>query len=210
MPDTTFLIALAAAILGAASMVLHVVAPRTKTTLDDTMRDDIDEVLAWWRGRQAGVVPATTKPPASSGTAALLALVVLGLGAAALPACATARPAVATGAVTFLDCEDGHLDAQALADAKAFAAAEVQHWIAGGVAPSSDAIRADLAPISSDLGRCAIAAALAAVTAAAPAASLSARVASAAPPDGLGLRSAFAAARAELGWPVVRVAGTEL
>lgn len=60
--DPTFLIALAAAVLSAASIVLHVVAPRTKNTVDDAVRDDLDEVLAWWRGRQAGVVPGATKP----------------------------------------------------------------------------------------------------------------------------------------------------
>jgi hypothetical protein len=63
MPDTAFLLALVGAILGAASIVLHVVAPRTKNTIDDALRDDIDEVLAWWRGRQAGVVPGAPPPP---------------------------------------------------------------------------------------------------------------------------------------------------
>jgi hypothetical protein len=56
--DTTFALALAAAVLSAASIVLHVVAPRTKTKIDDALRDDIDEVLAFIRGRNA-TAPAT-------------------------------------------------------------------------------------------------------------------------------------------------------
>jgi hypothetical protein len=126
-------------------------------------------------------------------------LLLVGLFMAQATACGSAKPALGTGAVTFLNCEDGHLDAQSLADAKAFAAAEVQHWLTGGAAPSSDAIRADLAPIRSDLGKCAIAAALAAVTAVQPAA----RTLSAAAPD---LRAMFSAEARGLGWAPVQVA----
>jgi len=39
----TFWIALAGAVLGAASLVLHVVAPRTKTTADDKLLDLVDK-----------------------------------------------------------------------------------------------------------------------------------------------------------------------
>lgn len=42
----TFWIALAAAVLSAASLVLHVVAPRTKTTIDDKIRDAVDSAIA--------------------------------------------------------------------------------------------------------------------------------------------------------------------
>ena len=52
MPDTAFILALVGAILGAASVVLHVVAPRTKNTIDDTIRDDVDKLLAFMRGSQ--------------------------------------------------------------------------------------------------------------------------------------------------------------
>jgi hypothetical protein len=38
----TFWIALAAAVLGAASLILHVVAPRTKTTWDDKALKVVD------------------------------------------------------------------------------------------------------------------------------------------------------------------------
>jgi hypothetical protein len=39
-----FWIALAGAVLGAASLILHVVAKRTKTKKDDWLRDRVDEV----------------------------------------------------------------------------------------------------------------------------------------------------------------------
>lgn len=42
----TFYLALAGAVLGAASLVLHVVAPRTKTKVDDKLRDLVDEAIA--------------------------------------------------------------------------------------------------------------------------------------------------------------------
>lgn len=42
-------IAIAASVLGSASMILHFVAPRTKTTVDDRLRDDIDEILEFIR-----------------------------------------------------------------------------------------------------------------------------------------------------------------
>ena len=40
----TFYIALAGAILGALSLVLHVVAPRTKTKVDDSAVEIIDKI----------------------------------------------------------------------------------------------------------------------------------------------------------------------
>lgn len=153
----------------------------------------------------AAMAPKASSAPAGL-VGALVVLVVLGLAGASQLGCAAARPVVATGVVATLDCELAHIDAQALADARAFASAEVQRWIAGGTAPSADAIEADLAPIRSDLGRCAIAGALAAATAAVTS-STAPRVAG--PPDGLGLRVAFAAARQRLGWGPVRLASGE-
>ena len=41
----TFYIALAGAVLGALSLVLHVVAPKTKTTLDDKAVKLIDSAI---------------------------------------------------------------------------------------------------------------------------------------------------------------------
>lgn len=44
--DLTFILALAGAVLAAASLVLHVIAPKTATTLDDDIVAKIDAVLA--------------------------------------------------------------------------------------------------------------------------------------------------------------------
>ena len=41
----TFAIALIGAVLAAASLVLHVVAPRTKTTIDDKAADLVDSAI---------------------------------------------------------------------------------------------------------------------------------------------------------------------
>lgn len=121
-----------------------------------------------------------------------------------------ARQTTAAGTVTALDCEAVHLDPAVLADAKTFALAEVQHWIAAGASPSSDAIRADLAPIKSDLFRCAIAGALAAVavlTQSTPGTAVSALTAAGADP--VATRAAFAVAARQAGWPAVKLPGGE-
>jgi hypothetical protein len=83
--DWTFWIALVAGVLSAASIVLHIVAPRTKATWDDALCDDIDEQPA----------KATPKPPLPP--VAVLALVVLGAmllsgASACTPAQRTASP----------------------------------------------------------------------------------------------------------------------
>jgi hypothetical protein len=97
MTDPTFLLALAAAVLSAASIILHLVAPKTKTTVDDQLRDDIDEVLAFIRGR----APAAAPPKPPIGPVAVLALVVLSLAGSQL-ACTAAQRA-ATGPA-LIDC----------------------------------------------------------------------------------------------------------
>lgn len=119
--------------------------------------------------------------------------------------CATVRPIAATGIVTALDCEAAHLDAQALADAKVFASAKVQAWISGAGAASSAAIRADLAPIKSDLGRCAIAGAIAAIGAAltsSPGVAVSALMSE--PTPAMRVQAGYGAAVHDLGWPSVK------
>lgn len=156
--------------------------------------------------------PLPRDPQAGSVTMLnLLSIVLVGgvIGATVFIGCTAtqARQTSAAGAIATLDCEAAHLDAQALADAKAFAMAEVQHWLAGGAAPSSDAIRADLAPIKSDLGRCAIAGALAAVAVLVqptPGAAISALTVG---PDPAQVRAAFAVAARRDGWPLVILPG---
>lgn len=216
--DWTFWSMLAIAVGTGLSLVLHAVAPRTKTTIDDRFRDDLDEILAFVRGSTIPGKPlAPPAPPPGSGTAAMLVAVLfsvaVGVGVGVMPSCTAsqARQAAAAGVVAMLECEDGHLDAQALADAKVFAAAEVEHWLAGGVAPSPSALLTDLAPIKSDLGRCAIAAAMAAATALvtpAPAPGVAiAALATWPKVDPAQMRGAFAVAARQLGWQPVKVAG---
>lgn len=90
LTDPTFLLALGAAVLAAASLILHVVAPRTKTTVDDKIVGAIDEILAFVR-RQIG-------------PGAALALVVLGLGAAAQPACTPIGTEATAAGHAIVDC----------------------------------------------------------------------------------------------------------
>jgi hypothetical protein len=102
MTDTpAFWLALVAAVLSAASLVLHVVAPRTKTTVDDRVMAGIDTLL--------GIVRTQApKPPPTGpfGPIAVLALVLLGLAAASSSAC---TPAQRTAAKTALvDCTASH------------------------------------------------------------------------------------------------------
>jgi hypothetical protein len=159
-----------------------------------------------WHPTVPGAKPGD--PTRGAGTLAILALVL-----AACAAGSTPRQVTSAGVVAALDCEAAHLDAQALADAKAFASAMVQHWISGGTAPSADTIKADLAPIKSDLGRCAITGALAAATAlVAPPAPPAGTVVSAlvAGPDPIRTRAAFSVSARLLGWAPIKVAGGEV
>lgn len=153
--------------------------------------------------------PAPPAPPSKSGPALVTSILV----ATALVACsaAQARQTAAVGVVAALDCEAAHLDAQVFADAKAFAEAKVMQWIGGVAAPDSARIRADLAPIKSDLGRCAIAAALAAATVllkpADPGAAISALSSSTVAPAAVRVQFEIGARLA--GWPPVQLPGGE-
>jgi hypothetical protein len=228
MIDTGFLLALAGAVLGAASMVLHVVAPRTKNVIDDQLRDDIDEVLAFIRGQQppaTTTVSTTASAPSSSakaGAVATVALLAVAIGGASLaPACHAVSPAIATGVVAAFDCEAAGFKPDDLSDATQLADATVEQWLAGGATASTTAIKADLAPFRSDLSKCALAGALALATAAlAPPSSsstpgtaaqrLSPAAAIAPPPDPAQVRAAFSMAARELGWAPVRAAGGQV
>lgn len=139
--------------------------------------------------------------------AAGILLVVGALGSSQV-SCAHVRPALAAGAVAMLDCEAAHLDAQVLHDATLLAEGELNHLLAGTPTPSADALSADLAPLKSDLGRCAFASAVALATAAlAPSSSSPAVVVSARSSTGPDLRATFTAAARSVGWPAVKVAG---
>ncbi len=149
MPDTTFLVALAGAVLGALSLVLHVVAPRTKTTLDDTLRDDIDEVLAFIRGQQ--LIKATTPaaklvPPA----AAVLLLVVL---ASMATSCGAGQVATDTGQ-RVVDC--AKQDAAQITAVGAKLAESVTAYLVAGTPVDWDAIEVQAEAVGLAIGGCAL------------------------------------------------------
>lgn len=237
-------------ILGGVSIVLHAIAPRTKTTVDDQLAAGVDaahakldQVLDLLRG----VVPASSAPstpiapPSASsaptpnpqagrvalGVMAVLPLLMAVGIAVGAGACKTLGPAAADGLVAAIDCEAAHFSTQELIDATRLADGEVQHWLAGAAAPSTDAIAADLAPFDSDAKKCALAGILAGATAALTSSSassgsgsssavaaqgLSSR-ASVAPPvagDPVQVRAAVSAAARRAGWRPIRVAGAVL
>lgn len=165
----------------------------------------------------AQVTPAPVKAQAGfTRLSVMLMIAAAGVALCAAAGCtkAQARQTASAGAVAALDCESVHLDAKLEADLRALADAEVQHWIAGGASASTDAIEADLAPIRSDLGRCAIAAALAAATTLiappAPVAGTAVSALSAAGPDPAVVRDRFRIAARALGWAPVRIVGGDV
>lgn len=97
--DPAFWLALLAAVLGASSLVLHVVAPRTKTTIDDRLRDDIDEALAFVRGQPKPVVVVE-----KATLTALLVLLVLGLAGSTQLSCAEVKPIAVKAETAVVDC----------------------------------------------------------------------------------------------------------
>lgn len=142
----------------------------------------------------------------------LALLLILGLSQACTQT--QAGQAVSAGVVAAFDCE-ASLDPATMADAKNFAEAKVQAWL--GTAPVSLAtlkakILADLAPVKSNLGRCAIAGALAVIAAIATPTPTSGTATSAlvAGPDPVGVRAVFSSAARELGWAPVKVGGSVL
>lgn len=217
--DWTFWIALVSLVLGLASHVLHFVAPRTKTTVDDEWMNRVDTMLGWWQTAAPKPAPTLTVSSPRSSEAGfarrnLMALLAaLGIPVLILACSMTqARQTAAVGVVSALDCEAAHLDAQAFADARTFAEAKVMQWLGGAAAPDSAKIRADLAPIKSDLGRCAIAAALAAATVlikpVTPEAAISALASPTAAPAAV--RAQFEIGARLAGWPPVQLAGGDV
>lgn len=146
---------------------------------------------------------ATSGP--GTGTAATLALLlVVGGSLAPQPGCSSwrARGSAAVGA--FIDCESPHLDKQLLADATALGKVAVMAAISGDGHADAAQLKADAAPLKSDLLRCGFAAAIAALATPVPA-QPGAPAAAGVEVDGPQLRAAFRGARAELGWAPVRL-----
>lgn len=170
------------AILGGLSVVLHAIAPRTKTMVDDQLaadvdaaHDKLDEVLGLLRG----IVPAssaqttptsTTSAPSTAAKAGTVVTVVLlaAIGGVSLaPACHTLGPAGATGLIAAIDCEAQHFTTQLVVDATHFADGKVDQLLADAAAPSSDAVVADLATFDTDVKKCALLGLVTAATSAA-------------------------------------------
>ncbi len=74
-----------------------------------------------------------------------------------------AGAASAGGVSAFLDCETAGLPPDTLHDAVLLAESAVRHWLSGRGTIDEEGLLADMRPIRTDLGQCALAAAIAAV-----------------------------------------------
>lgn len=156
--------------------------------------------------------PTLTGPDGAARATLATLLVVVLAGAALQPACATARARGAAAAGAFIDCHAPAIQAS-VAELLPLATQAVLAAISGdGRHVDTDRLREAARPLRSDLGRCALAGAVAAI--ATPALTPRARaeqvMAAGLEVDGPALRAAFASVRAELGWPDVRGAGGAL
>lgn len=130
------------------------------------------------------------------------------LGVATLQSCA-ARQRAADGPVAFLECEAAGLPTGTLGDATRLATSALSKWISGSGAIDKVGLTGDLASLKTNLGRCAMAAAVVA-WAGAQKPGPNAPMAAALTSDPWALRQAFIEARSEAGWPVVKIAGQTL
>lgn len=134
------------------------------------------------------------------------ALLLVGLLAGPQVACsASAKGKEAAAAGAFLNCEAGQFPASTLGDATTLAIQVIVHEISGGGAVDANRLRADAAPLKSNLLQCAWDAAVAALTAPPAPAKPGAPAAAAMAIDRDQLRAAWEDVRLELGWaPPVR------
>ena len=181
-------------ILGGISVVLHAIAPRTKTTVDDTLAADVDagraklnELLAFLHGLALPTAPVNTTATnvtitspqtpsakaAQAGRARTSVIATLAIGAAALGAvlalagCSTLRSSASTALTAFIDCEDPVLS-KAAADLEPLARAVVSKWIGGSPAVlDTKGLKGDIAGIKDNAQQCAITAAADAIALAA-------------------------------------------
>jgi hypothetical protein len=160
----------------------------------------------------AVVPPRNTQAGTVSGGVMLLigaAMTICALAGAALaPGCTAARQRGTVAVGAFLDCEAPGI-ASVLPDLLPLAKDGVMLAISGDGHVDTARIKADAAPIKSDLGRCVFAAAVAALATPVPT-TPGAPAAAELAIDGAALRGAFTIARGELGWAPVRVAGEVL
>jgi hypothetical protein len=136
--------------------ILVYIAGRFGFDLDSDTVDRIFAALLVYVGAQG--VADSGKSAALIAKTASIAIVIL-----MMTGCESMRHRASAGVGAFLDCESEHLDAKLLADAKSLAITAVRHWIGGDGHIDTAGIKADAAPIKTDLGRCAFTAAIIAV-----------------------------------------------
>lgn len=204
---------LESALKGIAAAV-RAISRLTKTTVDDHIADGLEaadarfvEGLAILRGLRPAASPPSSGPPTRAAGAVLSVLtvitVIVGGGLAASCAAARQRGGAAVGA--FLDCEAADIPPAMLKDATDLATQAVRNVISGSGSIDASQLKADAALLRSDLGKCALAGAIAAIATPVP----TTPGAPAADPlevDGAALRGAFARVRGDLGWAPVRLA----
>jgi hypothetical protein len=130
-------------------------------------------------------------------------IVAIIVATATLSSCG-ARQDAAHAAGAFLDCEAPTI-AAALSDLVPLGVALLKARISGDGTVDTAGLRADLAAIRSDLGRCAIAAAAVALSSV-----VNRTVMESSARAHASMAEEFTAVRGELAWPRVRVAGTVL
>lgn len=133
---------------------------------------------------------------------ALAAVLALASGS---PSCA-ARQSVGAGVTAGLDCEAPSVVAF-LGDATILAIRTLEHWISGTGQVDRSGLSADLANIKTNLGRCAMDAAVAALAARSTAPQPGAPAAAPMAVDSAQILSTYAEVRSELGWPAGRPSG---
>lgn len=148
----------------------------------------------------AGLGYTVTRGRVKAAMAALCVMSLLGNGAVMLTACGSAGQRTSAGVKAFLDCESPHVDAAMLADAKVLATSAASKWISGSGTIDAAGLKADAAPLKTDLLRCAFDAAMAALVTPVPA-TPGAPASSARTADSAQVTAAWGAVRARLGWP---------
>lgn len=138
---------------------------------------------------------------------AVIGVVLLQIFVVLQPACG-ARQRATAATEAFIDCQGSDL-ATAVSELVPLAEQALLVAIGGTGHIDTGQLKAIAAPLKSNLGRCALAAAIAALatpTAETPGAPAAARLTV----DGPALKGAFSAVRGELGWPAARLAGGEV
>ena len=195
--------------------IMSVIAPRTKNTADDrvleaatklhSLTSELIDALgvrspaALARNPQSGTISGDIL-----GSMVALVVIVLVLGSVVGYGCSSWRQRTSAGVSAFLDCEGEHIDAGLLSEAKAVSKSAISRWVSGDGHVDTAGLKAEAAPLKSDLMRCGFAAAIAAL-ATPVAAQPGAPAAAGLEVDGAGLRSAFIAVRSDLGWAPLRV-----